>query len=65
MMWVGQFKASSMCETELGQAAQIMFCVGQEEEKLVQEVCRIMLFRERLKPGVPVAHADLIKNVPV
>jgi len=35
-----------------------------EEEKLVQEVCRIMLFRERLKPGVPVAHADLIKNVP-
>lgn len=34
-----------------------------EEEKLVLEVCRTMLFRERLKPGVPVSRADLLKTM--
>lgn len=34
-----------------------------EEEKLVLEVCRTMLFRERLKPGVPVSRADLVKTM--
>lgn len=30
---------------------------------MVQEVCRTMLFRQRLKPGVPVSRTDLIKNM--
>lgn len=34
-----------------------------EEEKMVLEVCRTMLFRERLKPGVPVSRTELIKNI--
>ncbi len=31
----------------------------------MQEVCRLMLFRERLRPGVPVPHTDLIKHITV
>ena len=31
----------------------------------MQEVCRTMLFRQRLKPGVPVPHSEVIKHIAV
>jgi hypothetical protein len=39
-------------------------CQLQEEEKLVRDVMRHMIFRNQVKPDVPVPRADLAKLFP-